>query len=201
MMVPEQVLPSNAPPLLDDGLHSASKVLQEHSGNRQHTDLSYGGGYDTKYSSSLFNENSYIHQHQYQQPLPQQQQLTQQLHHSRPQQRQQWKYGIQRNGYHNYATLDHRKVQVEAEYLYSRFKQSESYVKYRTRQTKDDKGNDDQKWPEHLEKAFFQGETPFVTHCTSDGPDFWSSSGHMDSNGPPERVVERQAARPERTHR
>lgn len=169
MMLPTRVLPSNAPPLLDgDGLPSASRVLQEHSGNRQINDFVFAGTeYEQKYSgATLFNENSYEaqlqpqHQHQ-QQQLPQQQ-VTHQLHHPRPQHRHHtWKFGQQRSVYPYTNPAEDSKIQVEAEYLHRRFKQSESYIKYRNRQTKGDK-SDDQKWPEHLEKAFFRG---MPAHC------------------------------------
>jgi transcriptional enhancer factor len=49
------------------------------------------------------------------------------------------------------------KLQYDADRLYRRFRQSDQYVKYRARQSKDDKGNGDQKWPDELEKAFFRG--------------------------------------------
>lgn len=54
--------------------------------------------------------------------------------------------------------MNEAQVQYDAEQLYRRFEKSDQYVKYRARQAKDDKGNGDQKWPDHLEKAFFRGQ-------------------------------------------
>jgi hypothetical protein len=167
MMLPARVLPSNAPPLLDgDALQSASRVLQEHSGNRQISDLAFvETDYEQKYSGvTLFNENSYELQIQPPQPQHhlQQQQLTHHLHYHRPQHR----HHTLRHGQH-YATnpylarLHDPKAVVEAEFLYRRFKQSDSYVKYRNRQSKGDK-NEEQKWPDHLEKAFFRGNSSYI---------------------------------------
>lgn len=157
-MQPERVLPSNASPLDSDALRSSSRILQEHSGNRQPSEFPYVAEYDPKYVGSFFGENSYVPQQQH---SSQPHHLWRQLHHPRPHHHQPWKYAIQRGGhddYDGYASLAQPKTQVAAEYLYHRFKQSEAYVKYRARQTKDDKrGSDEQKWPEHLEKAFFTG--------------------------------------------
>ncbi|EMC98932.1 hypothetical protein BAUCODRAFT_41355, partial [Baudoinia panamericana UAMH 10762] len=36
------------------------------------------------------------------------------------------------------------------------FQKCDGYSKYRQRQHKDDKGSPDQKWPDHLEEAFFR---------------------------------------------
>ncbi|EME45955.1 hypothetical protein DOTSEDRAFT_127012, partial [Dothistroma septosporum NZE10] len=52
---------------------------------------------------------------------------------------------------------DRARVEKAARILYHRFRNSESYMKYRTRQQKDDKGNQgEQKWPDRLEQAFFE---------------------------------------------
>lgn len=162
MLQPTRVLPSNAPPLQEgnDGLQQASRVLQEHSGNRQqHHDFGSTADwdptkylYDQKYPANvLTGENAYArHQAPHQYPQPQ----HQHLYHPRPQHRHAWRYG----GYRApYGQIDEVRVQHDAERLYQRFRQSDQYVKYRTRQSKDDKGNGDQKWPDHLEKAFFRG--------------------------------------------
>jgi transcriptional enhancer factor len=156
MMLPTRVLPSNAPPLHDgDGLQHASRILQEHSGNRQHNDFGFATEYEQKFDPSVFGENSYACQQQIQQQHPHH--VTQQLYHPRPQHRQAWRYGSYNRGYGYPNPEEDAKNQVEADYLYRRFRQSESYVKYRARQSKEDKGNDEQKWPDHLEKAFFRG--------------------------------------------
>lgn len=153
MIQPARVLPSNAPPLRDgDDVHQASRVLQEHSGNRQQTDFGFAPESEQKYPSSVLTENSYPvqHQHQHQQQIPQ-------LYHPQPQHRQVWRYGYGRGGYRYHAPENEASIRFEADRLYHRFRRSEQYVKYRDRQSKDDKGNGDQKWPDHLEKAFFRG--------------------------------------------
>lgn len=163
MLQPTRVLPSNAPPLQDgsDGLHQASRVLQEHSGNRQqHHDFGSTGDWDqTKYlydqqkypANVLSGENAYPRPHGSHQLYHQ----SQHLYHPQPQHRQAWRYG----GYRPYGQINEAQVQYDAERLYQRFRKSDQYVKYRTRQSKDDKGNGDQKWPDHLEKAFFRGQS------------------------------------------
>lgn len=160
MLQPTRVLPSNAPPLQEgcDGLHQASRVLQEHPGNRQqHYDFGNTSEwtqakypYDQqKYPANvLTGENAYPRHHVQQQ---QGQHHQPQLYHPQPQHRAAWRYGFA-GRYQDEAAL-----QYNAERLYRRFRQSDQYVKYRTRQSKDDKGNGDQKWPDHLEKAFFRG--------------------------------------------
>lgn len=45
--------------------------------------------------------------------------------------------------------------------LFDRFKASDAYVKYRSRQEKEDSGSADQKWPEELDLAFCEG---ILTH-------------------------------------
>lgn len=191
MMLPARVLPSNAPPLLDgDGLQSASRVLQEHSGNRQINDFSFAAtDYEQKYSgATLFNENSYDQQLQLQH---QPQQVTGQLYHPRPQNRSHaWKYGQQRSVYPYHNLAEDPKIQVEAEYLYSRFKQSEAYVKYRTRQAKDEK-HEEQKWPDHLEKAFFRGTYLVYEYWISLTTDQCLSTGDMDSDGSSENLAQK----------
>ncbi|TKA66387.1 hypothetical protein B0A49_05814 [Cryomyces minteri] len=48
------------------------------------------------------------------------------------------------------------KIDREARLLYREFYESESYRKYRLRQPKPSDRNKDQKWPDHLEQAFFR---------------------------------------------
>ena len=154
MIQPSRVLPSNAPPLTEgDNLHHASRILQEHSGNRQQSDLGLQNDYEQKYPSSLLTENTYPRHHGHQQ-LHQ----TQHLYHPQPQHRQIWRYGHLRGSFGYPSPEQLAKIEFEADRLYRRFRQSDQYIKYRTRQSKDDKGNGDQKWPDHLEKAFFRGK-------------------------------------------
>jgi hypothetical protein len=60
----------------------------------------------------------------------------------------------------NYGRL-HHPTQAEkderARILLRRFHNSEQYAKYRSRQGKSDGKDGDQKWPDHLENAFFRG--------------------------------------------
>lgn len=161
MLQPARVLPSNAPPLQEghDGLHQASRVLQEHSGNRQqHHDFDSTGDWDqSKYlydqqkypANVLTGENAYARHH-----VPHQQYQHRHLHHPQPRHRYAWRYGHPRGPW----PMNEAQVQYDAEQLYRRFEKSDQYVKYRARQAKDDKGNGDQKWPDHLEKAFFRGQ-------------------------------------------
>jgi hypothetical protein len=52
------------------------------------------------------------------------------------------------------------KAEIERDFqlLYRRVHQCEAYVKYRAGQSKELRGTNHQKWPEHLERAFFRGE-------------------------------------------
>ena len=140
-----RVLPSNAPPLRDGS--DASRVLQEHSGNRQHNDYSVSNGYEQKYAGSALAENTY----------PTQQQHGQ-LYNTQPQYRTPHRYGYASNRRPHHPHEDDAWVAQEAKKLYRRFFQSEQYTKYRTKQHKEDKGGQDQKWPDHLEEAFFRGK-------------------------------------------
>lgn len=157
MIQPARVLPSNAPPLRDgDSIHQASRVLQEHSGNRQQHELGFSEGHETKYPPDLLTENNFpehIEQRQ-------QQQQYEHLYHPQPQHRQALRYGYARGAY-RYAQpapeLEAR-FQAEADRLFRRFRESAQYMKYRQKQAKDDKGNGEQKWPDHLERAFCYGK-------------------------------------------
>lgn len=152
MILPTRVLPSNAPPLPEDNwVQNASRVLQEHSGNRQLVDFNSTDEYRPKYPSSALSDSTYPRHHVLQQP-------TQHLYRPQTQPLSNYRYGYGRIGYRCLITpQEEAKLQFEADRLYRRFRQSDQYVKYRTRQSKDDKGNGDQKWPDHLEKAFFRG--------------------------------------------
>lgn len=157
MLQPPRVLPSNAPPLRsDDDYHQALNVLHEQSGNRQRLDFDSATESEQKYPSSILTENAYPVQH------PPQQYQVPQLYHPQPQHRQLWRCGFGRGGrYSTHGPEDDAReaarLRFESDRLYHRFRMSEQYVKYRDRQSKDDKGNGDQKWPDHLEKAFFYG--------------------------------------------
>ena len=167
MLQPVHVLPSNAPPLQDgnDNLHHTSRVLQEHSGNRQqHNDLGASNNWDQssyqydqqKYPANvLTGENVYHHQ-----PgaiRSQHHRQNHHLYHPQPQHRYTWRYGHGARSYGHHDPNREARVQHDADRLYQRFRKSDQYLKYRTRQSKDDKGSGDQKWPDHLEKAFFRG--------------------------------------------
>jgi len=158
MIQPAPVLPSNAPPLRDgDGVYQGSRVLQEHSGNRQQHDYQIVGGYEQKYSTPLPTENAWPQQQQQQQ----QPGHTIQPYRTQPQYRQPLTYGQARHARNYYYGDDEARITRQANFLFQRFEDSAAYQKYRGRQQKDDKGSQDQKWPDHLERAFFRGEPVF----------------------------------------
>jgi hypothetical protein len=174
MLQPARVLLSNAPPLRggssDNSVVQASRVLQEQSGNRQLNDhnaaaagAGHGSGYDLqqKYlaqQQTSPTENAWPNSSSAHSQLPQGHQqyynVPTHLHHPQPQYRQQWTYAQHRRpsgAYYDEQVISHRARQ-----LWLRFQRSESYKKYRDRQHKDDKAAE-QKWPDHLEEAFFRG--------------------------------------------
>lgn len=154
MIHPPRVLPSNAPPLAGEGNEQPSRVLQEHSGNRQATPFTYGQGYgEQKTVPASLGENTYPSH-----PMH----STYSLYSQPP--ASNWHPDPRgRTGYvpstcrrkTGYITAAEKAL--EAQKLYRRFLNSDSYAKYRQRQQKDDKGNQEQKWPDHLEEAFFRG--------------------------------------------
>jgi len=153
MIQPPRVLPSNASPLSTDGNDQASRVLQEHSGNRQQTAYPYSQSYgEQKYAVSRLTENTY--------PAP----PVQNGYPLNPQPAAPtWSSELRRSGdargkYGRKPGLPSpAEKAVEAKKLYRRFLSSDQYAKYRQRQHKDDKGSQDQKWPDVLEEAFFRG--------------------------------------------
>lgn len=155
MIQPPRVLPSNAPPLSNEGNDQTSRVLQEHSGNRQQTTYPYSQSYgEQKYAVSRVTENTY--------PAPPVQ-TGYQLY---PQPTAPtWSSELRRSGFAR-GTYGRKpgfpspaEKAVEAKKLYRRFLSSDQYAKYRQRQHKDDKGSQEQKWPDHLEEAFFRGRS------------------------------------------
>ena len=153
MIQPPRVLPSNAPPLSTDGSDQLSRVLQEHPGNRQQSVYSYSQDYEEqKFAVTRLTENAYPTS-QIQNGLP----VYPQPHSST------WSSDIGRSGYARGAYGRRPPGQsgpekdIEAKKLYRRFLSSDGYAKYRQRQHKDDKGNQEQKWPDSLEEAFFRG--------------------------------------------
>lgn len=185
MLQPPAVLHSNAPPLGDgaSNVQLASRVLQEHPGNRQ-LDYHASTAYCEKHSAPIQAENSWPRTFgQYPQPL---------THAPR--------YGLAGLGY-GYRRQSHwdsaEEVRKKAKALFNRFQKSEQYTKYRARQQKGDK-NQEQKWPDNLELAFFQGE-PLVTLLRRVSTNiFLPSSRDMAANGPPQVRIQGQATRPER---
>lgn len=146
-LLPAPIVPSNAPPQSDviHGQHT-SRVLREHSGNRQHD--YYGSSLEQKYPSAYLSENTYsTYQH-----VPRPAHVSQQtlLQHNRS------RHGQHR---HIHGQRDPQQIRKEARYLFQRFKAADGYNKYRNRQSKDDKGTGEgaQKWPDRLEYAFFEG--------------------------------------------
>lgn len=139
------VLPSNGSPLLNADTSRQSRALQEQSTSRQRNEYAYVDGQEQKYSS-LLTENHYPG---HRQPQPRH------VYGQTPLQRNQYRYSSSRYQL-GHDTHDARaRAKQVAEQLYGRFRASDQYMKYRTRQQKDK--NHEQKWPDHLEWAFFQG--------------------------------------------
>ncbi|KAK4504041.1 hypothetical protein PRZ48_004956 [Zasmidium cellare] len=147
MIQPAPVLPSNGSPLLNADTGRSSRALQEQSNNRQHNEY-YAEPQEQKYAS-LLTENNYPGHHQ--QPQPQH------IYRQTPLQRNQYRHSSSRYHQLGHDTHDARaRAKHIASQLYERFRASDQYMKYRNRQQKDDKNGEGQKWPDHLEWAFFQ---------------------------------------------
>lgn len=150
----QAVLPSNAPPLRDE--QATRAALQEHSANRQqlyHHHHHYPGltGYEhhkLSAAQAVPTENAYA----VRAPISNAYYTTHPTYY--------------RQTYHQrHADTDREgQLRVEKQWrtLYDRFLQCQDYKAYRSRQHKDGKRGDDQKWPERLEQAFFKGE---VSYC------------------------------------
>jgi transcriptional enhancer factor len=190
MLQPTRVLPSNASPVHeDDGVHE-TRILQEHSGNRQHHEYPYlaHAVNDLKYQQSFLSENSYLEQHQ---PPPHPNYFYQQSNVIR--QHHNHGLGRRRPTDHEIACIMQR-VRRNADDLCRRFNASDGYVKYRQRQKQNTKIKADQKWPEHLELAFFQGmfsREADERHCRQLTTHF--SIGHVAACGSPQANPQRQA--------
>lgn len=144
-MIQPCVLPSNASPLVG-GSGPAPRILQEHSGNRQHHEFKFSQDYETKCPRLLLSENT-------QPPLPVKSQPLYHTSHQRP-----FRNGFARPGYGRSHYPTPAEKDDKARRLLQRFHASEHYAKYRARQVNQDKGGE-QKWPDHLESAFFRGNT------------------------------------------
>jgi hypothetical protein len=195
MILPTRVVPSNAPPLHDgDGSQHMSRVLQVHSGNRQFNDYSYPTEYEQKFAQPFPNENAYaVH---YPQPSLQQQLRQRRRHYYHTPHRIHHPQPYRPHQYFRFSAEEERRNAAEAEYLFSRFRQSDAYVKYRSRQSKDDKGNDDQKWPDHLEKAFFQGAHRSSKRVFKHQTNQRCSSRNMAAHGASEDLAQGEATWP-----
>ncbi|KAI6799117.1 hypothetical protein KC332_g15904, partial [Hortaea werneckii] len=152
MFLKPAVLPSNAPPLEENGVYQASRVLQEHSGNRQQSALVVHGS-DQKASSTASIENSWSSQHVQQLGVA----TGNHYYHLPTSYRQSsLPYGSAPLHSRYFIHSEEEKITRQAKHLWQRFQASPAYKKYRGRQHKDDKGNTEQKWPDHLEEAFFR---------------------------------------------
>lgn len=145
-MIQPCVLPSNASPLVG-GSEAAPRVLQEHSGNRQH-DFKFSQDYELKSLGSLLSENIHPRLPVRPQPVYRHQHVV--------------SHAPFRSGFarHNSGRLYHpspAEKDERARILLRRFHNSEQYAKYRSRQGKTEGKDGDQKWPDHLEQAFFRG--------------------------------------------
>ncbi|KAK4555821.1 hypothetical protein LTR86_007041 [Recurvomyces mirabilis] len=152
-----RVLPSNAPPLQggsDDDLRYASRVLQENSGNRQHSNYALADGYAPKCQAVVQTENAWPATYQ---------QYQQHIINPQPAYRRANSYGHVPRRLYNYSRHHQNEYDIRqrADALFQRFQKSEGYTKYRSRQQKDDKNGQEQKWPDELERAFFQALVKF----------------------------------------
>lgn len=139
-----QVLPSNASPLRDgiDNGHNASRILQEQSVNRQANDFSATFACEPfKIGSQASIENGWS-------ALQRPQLEAQQRAAYEP-----YSYGRRQV---SSSVADERKIDHLAQVLWKRFESSEPYKRYRSRQQKDEKAGQEQKWPDLLEQAFFR---------------------------------------------
>lgn len=125
------VLPSNAPILPEPEASIPSRVLQERSANRRH---------DYTESSSSWKRSSSPAENAYSGRL-----------------------GSHFNG-NIAAQLNGEKSEAQTEYetkrLLNLLRRCEKYQKYRDRQPQTAKDRE-QRWPDHLEEAFFRGNTTF----------------------------------------
>jgi transcriptional enhancer factor len=149
MIQPTPIVPSNAPPQHDTiGSHHSSRVLQEHSGNRQQNDYSYHAPSEQKHQPAHQIENTY-QGYQIPRPLPIYQQTPLQ----------------QRNAYRHFARRcvekhdDPIELRRKVRYLLQRCHGCEAFSKYRERLVKGHKPGAEQIWPERLEFALFEGKT------------------------------------------
>lgn len=145
-MIQPCVLPSNASPLVG-GSEPAQRILQEHPGNRQSHDFKFSQDYEPKCSTLLLTENTHPR-------LPVKPHLLFHTNGGLP-----FRSGFARPNYGRSHYETPKEKDERAERLVKRFYDSESYAKYRARQLNNDK-NSDQKWPDHLERAFFRGNRP-----------------------------------------
>jgi len=126
------ILPSNAPPLPSGILHDIAiphGVLQERCGNRQHGLLDADLSTHRKYDALSPIENSYGYG--YGASL-----------YARPQA--------------SHIPMSEDDLHRHATFLWKRLQRCDQYRKYRGRQPKDC-GQQEQKWPEHMEAAFCKG--------------------------------------------
>ena len=153
-MIQPAVLPSNASPLVN-GSEPPPRVLQEHSGNRQHHDYKFSQDYEQKCSATLSSENN-------QSCLSMKFYGTQQHTNSH----QPWRSAYARPSYGRSHYPTPAEKDAQARRLLRRFHAAEGYSKYRDRQLKPDAKKEDQKWPDHLEQAFFRGRSLHsLTRC------------------------------------
>ncbi|OCL12546.1 TEA-domain-containing protein, partial [Glonium stellatum] len=130
-----RVLPSNAPALLDSATQDLSRlprVLQERSSNRQHDFLDTGFSSRRKHIPSSPTENFYSNG-----------------------------LGAYLDSYGDLGSpfkqdKSESEIDRETAILWRSLQRSEAYRKYRAKQPKDSR-EQEQKWPEHMEYAFFRG--------------------------------------------
>lgn len=200
---PTQVLPSNAPPLRESFVdHAAQRTaLQEYSSNRQqiyHQHIAHPHSlniYDqhklacTPVNGAALSENAYT----IRQPHNQASYYNQpQVYYPRPS----WP-----RGYQDRDADARARVAEGWQSLYNRFVNCPRYKDYRSRQHKDGKNSLDQKWPEHLEQAFFKG---MFRDASPSGflPSTLMvvSAALLAADGPSQTDAQRQATRSQRAY-
>lgn len=155
MIQPSRVLPSNAPPLRDDDtddVNESSRILQEHSGSRQHGDAVFSNDIDFKYPAADSDENICVVAPAFYQPQPLP--FVPLL----PPFQQGLRLGYAHVGRRYPGPEEEARIRADAERLYHHICMTEGHTKYREKQriAKGSKGKK-QIWPTHIEKAFCRG--------------------------------------------
>jgi hypothetical protein len=134
------VLPSNAPALSKSDSAVTNRVLQEQSGNKQH---SFDGGRTSRKRSSSSSAEKLC---------------SQSLG---------GRYFTGNLATRLSGEKSEEQINYEFKKVWDLVQRCETYQKYRDRQPTSDKDRE-QKWPDNLEKAFFRGILDYSTYCFYD---------------------------------